>query len=220
MASSLAGTTTAEKPSALNPFHRNARKGDVDAIAGSLVANGQYTPIIVNIGTQTGRPNEVLAGNHTLAAIKQLAEQNPFEKQWSTVLVHWLDVDDEAANKIVVADNQTFALGEGVDVAMVASLLHESGLKGTGYTEADLAKFDEALESLGPTDPTELPEPPSLPEEKADRAIGYTLVFDDTDQEARWFEFVKYLKDTYDDPDLTIAERLLKHLDDTKGDRK
>ena len=219
MASTLAGTTTAVKPSELNSLHRNARRGNVDAIAGSLVANGQYTPIIVNIGGQTGRPNEVLAGNHTLAAFKQLAEQNPFEKQWNTILVYWLDVDDEAANKIAIADNQTFALGEGVDVAMVSAMLHESGLKGTGYTEVDLAKFDEALEALGADGPTELAEPAPMPE-KAERAIGYTLVFDDTAQEARWFEFVKYLKDRYDDPDLTIAERLLRHLDETKDTRK
>lgn len=49
----------------LNTFHKNPRRGDVEAIKGSLVANGQYRPIVVNKGTHTGRPFEVLAGNRT-----------------------------------------------------------------------------------------------------------------------------------------------------------
>lgn len=39
-------------------YHRNPRRGDVDAIARSLAVNGQYRPIVVNIGTHTGRPLE------------------------------------------------------------------------------------------------------------------------------------------------------------------
>ncbi|MDX3097732.1 hypothetical protein PV417_24845 [Streptomyces sp. ME19-03-3] len=42
--------------------HPNPRTGDVDAIAESLRVNGRYKAIVVNRGTHTGRPNEVLAG--------------------------------------------------------------------------------------------------------------------------------------------------------------
>lgn len=66
----------------LNRFHKNARRGDVEAIMGSIVANGVYRPIYVNKGTYTGRPLEVLAGNHTLEAMRRLAEQNPEDPRW------------------------------------------------------------------------------------------------------------------------------------------
>lgn len=52
----------------LNLFHKNPRQGDITAIAESLAVRGQYRPIVVNEGTLTGRPLEVLAGNHTLLA--------------------------------------------------------------------------------------------------------------------------------------------------------
>ena len=68
----------------LAPYHRNPRRGDVKAIARSLETNGQYRPIVVNLGTHTGRPNEVLAGNHTLAGAKHLG--------WATVWGTTVDV--------------------------------------------------------------------------------------------------------------------------------
>ncbi|WP_233717036.1 hypothetical protein [Mycolicibacterium vinylchloridicum] len=44
----------------------------MDAIAESLSQSyGQYRTIVVNKGTLTGRPNEVLAGDHTLMAASQ-----------------------------------------------------------------------------------------------------------------------------------------------------
>ncbi|WP_369354623.1 ParB N-terminal domain-containing protein [Streptomyces sp. cg2] len=49
----------------LAPYHRNPRTGDLDSITESLSTHGQYRPIVVNRGTLTGRPNEILAGNHT-----------------------------------------------------------------------------------------------------------------------------------------------------------
>lgn len=59
----------------LHTHHKNPRRGDVQAIADSLRVNGQFRPIVVNRGTHTGRPMEVLAGNHTLMAARDLAEE-------------------------------------------------------------------------------------------------------------------------------------------------
>ena len=39
----------------LTPYHQNPRQGDTAAIAESLRVNGQYRPIVVNLGTRTGR---------------------------------------------------------------------------------------------------------------------------------------------------------------------
>ena len=130
----------------LASYHKNPRRGDVDAIARSLAVNSQYRPIVVNIGTHTGRPLEVLAGNHTLAGARQLG--------WPTIQATTVDVDDLAAARIVAADNRTADLG-GYDDQVLAELLQQladddMGLDGTGYT-------DDALEALlalnaGPAD--------------------------------------------------------------------
>jgi hypothetical protein len=116
--------------SKLSRFHKNPRRGDVSAIAESLAATGQYKPIVVNEGTLTGRPFEVLAGNHTLDAAVSLG--------WSRVEVATVDVDDAVAARIVLADNRTADLG-GYDDDLLAELLGGlDDLVGTGYSDADL----------------------------------------------------------------------------------
>jgi hypothetical protein len=135
-------------PATLNTFHRNPRKGDVPAIMASLKAHDQYKPIVVNIGTHTGRPHEVLAGNHTLMAVRELAEKYPDDPRWENVLVHWLDVDDDRCNRIVAADNQTAQLG-GFDMEQLAGLLEDIGevnLGDIGFSDDDLADIKAKLE--------------------------------------------------------------------------
>lgn len=119
----------------LQSYHKNPRRGSVDQIARSLEVNGQYRPIVVNLGTKTGRPLEVLAGNHTLAGSRRLG--------WPRILGTTVDVDDLQAARIVAADNRTAELGD-FDNDALAELLGElndgdMGLDGTGYTETDLA---------------------------------------------------------------------------------
>ena len=46
--------------SQLQHYHDNARQGDIGAITVSLAALGQYRRVIVNEGTKTGKPWEVL----------------------------------------------------------------------------------------------------------------------------------------------------------------
>lgn len=150
----LEGTTTKINPTELATYHRNARRGNVDAIVGSLRVNGQYKPITVNIGTHTGRPNEVLAGNHTLMAFRTLAEQNPFDPQWSEIAVHWVDVDEDKATRIVLADNRTAEDGTYDEVALydlIKSLGDDTA--GTGFNDHDLSRLSE-LDKLfsGPSD--------------------------------------------------------------------
>lgn len=216
----IEGTTSAVPPAELVTFHRNPRVGDIDKIAGSLIANGQYKPIVANIGTHTGRMNEVLAGNHTLLAFRQVAEQKPFEKQWNRILVHWVDVDEDMANRIVLVDNRSFDAGEGTDDATVYALLSQVGTTGTGYTDADLdalsAAFDKTAEIPEEPDPDEEPAKPNLNHRES--AISYTIVFDDETQQEGWFEFVKLLAERYPTAE-TLADRLIAHLEDTAGER-
>ena len=123
----------------LTTYHRNARRGDVEAIARSLERNGQYRAIVVNVGTHTGRPLEVLAGNHTLMAARRLG--------WPTVRGTTVDVGDVDAARIVAADNRTADLGD-YDEATLRDLLQSiDDLDGTGYTTDDLAALlaDDAV---------------------------------------------------------------------------
>lgn len=142
---SSVGKTTSVPPAQLTLFHKNPRKGDIPAIMSSLRRHTQYKPITANVGTHTGRPNEVLAGNHTLLAFRELATDEPFDKRWQKMLVHWVDVDDDMAERIVVADNQTGRLG-GFDDAELAELVagFDGDTEGLGFTDADI----EALMAL------------------------------------------------------------------------
>lgn len=122
----------------LHTYHRNPRQGDIGAISVSLNVNGQYRPIVVNRGTHTGRPMEVLAGNHTLMAARELG--------WPTVAAVYVDVDDDAAARIVLADNRTADLGsydEGVLADLIRSL--DGDYAGSGYDGDDL---DDILSTL------------------------------------------------------------------------
>lgn len=143
----------------LRTFHKNPRQGDVGAIKQSLLVSGQYKPIVINAGTHTGRPNEVLAGNHTLMAARDLG--------WESVAAVTVDVDDDQCGRIVAADNRTADLG-GYDERLLAELLTDlPDLDGTGYNLEDLEALEAALapEQLPPalSDPDSVPEPPKDP---------------------------------------------------------
>lgn len=142
--------------SELRPYYRNPRRGNVDAIAESLSVRGQYKPIVVNAGTLTGRPMEILAGNHTFAAARQLG--------WDSLQAVTVDVDDEGAAQIVLADNRIADLGGYNDVDLAEVLELAGDLSGTGYEDADLAALLRDLnEPVGLTDPDDAPDVPEVP---------------------------------------------------------
>ena len=133
------GDTRTLPTTQINLFHKNPRRGDVEAIAGSLQAHGQFRPIVVNEGTHTGRPMETLAGNHTLKAIQLLAERNPKDPRWQHVEAYVIDVDEDQAARIVLADNRTSDLAT-YDESELLDLLEsvDDDLDGTGYDYDDL----------------------------------------------------------------------------------
>lgn len=117
----------------LNPYHKNPRRGDIETIRESLRTNGQYRPIVVNRGTKTGRPNEILAGNHTFAAAKA--------EKWTEIAATFVDVDNDQAAKLVVIDNRASDKAKN-DKDVLADLLGSlDDLEGTGYSAEDLAKL-------------------------------------------------------------------------------
>lgn len=172
----------------LRPFEGNPRLGDVDAIVESLRVNGQYRPLVVrrdDPGEEAEfASGEVLAGNHTLEAARALG--------WDTVAVVWVDVDDEQARRIVLADNRTADLGR-YDTAALAALLDGLGgdLAGTGYELGDVAQLLADLDAADTTPWADRPVRP-LPESAAARfgqrwRLGpHTLVVGDSRAASSW----------------------------------
>jgi len=141
----------------LKPHPQNPRVGDVKAIAESIKANGWWGTVVAQKTT-----NHVLAGNHRILAAKSLDIKE--------VPVYWVDVDDDQALKILLADNRTNDLAT-YNEQILADLLQEitfstdEGLTGTGYEVGDL---DDLLTDLTIIDKPEkeLIEPPEDPTTK------------------------------------------------------
>jgi site-specific DNA-methyltransferase (adenine-specific) len=140
--------------SALKPYGKNPRVGNVAAIAESLKLNGQFRPIVVRKETQ-----EILAGNHTWKAASALG--------WTHVKVTFVEnITDEQAKKIVLADNRYGDLG-GYNNEILAELLNSlPTLDGTGYDDAYLELIEAGLTPDAPAalnDPDDVPVTPELP---------------------------------------------------------
>jgi ParB-like chromosome segregation protein Spo0J len=116
----------------LNDHPANARRGNVPVIVESVKAHGQYRPVVVN-----RQGSVILAGHHVVKALRKL--------RWKTVAVVWVDVDDQTALKILVADNRLSDLADYDDAGLAEMLLTLPDLEGSGYTREDL----DALQGLG-----------------------------------------------------------------------
>lgn len=127
----------------LTPHPSNPRQGNVAVIKESLRELGQFRPIVVNAGTKTGRPMEILAGHHLVQAAQEL--------DWGAVQVTLIDVGDVAATKILLADNRTSDMATYDDrllAEVIASIRDD--LEGTGYTQEDLEAMEKLLEDYTP----------------------------------------------------------------------
>lgn len=115
----------------VEPHPANPRKGDVDAIVKSIRANGFYGSIVVQAST-----NRILAGNHRWQAAKKIG--------MTSIPVMFVDVDDVAARKILLADNRTsdFATYDNDELArLLKSVIADDNLIGTGFDANDLDKL-------------------------------------------------------------------------------
>ena len=120
----------------LVPFPGNPRRGDVEAIKESLNSSvGQYKPIVIRAGTR-----EILAGNHTTRAAKELG--------WTEIAAVEVDVDDEQARRIVLADNRIGDLGD-MDIEALLSLLDQGDIAATGYTDQEVQRLSSQYEATG-----------------------------------------------------------------------
>lgn len=113
--------------SKLKQYPSNPRIGSIDLIAQSLEEHGQYRPLIVN------SDNVILAGNHTYLAMKKL--------KWKKAQVHYVEVDDEQARKIVLVDNRlndVAGYNREIFMSLIEDLQDAGELEGTGFTPDDI----------------------------------------------------------------------------------
>lgn len=132
----------------VTPYPGNPRIGDTQVIADSITENGMYQPVVVQRST-----GYVLAGNHRHAALLSLGEKS--------IPVVWVDVDDDRARRIALADNRTTDLATYDQHALLELLEGLDDLAGTGYVVEDLddlqmllsdpEDLDELAAKLGPT---------------------------------------------------------------------
>lgn len=144
MADVVPGTLTDLKVpiDSVKPHPDNPRVGNVGEIAASLEANGQYRAVTVQRSS-----GHVLTGNHTWKAAKSLG--------WTEIAATYVDVDDEAARRIVLVDNRTSDFASYEDAALtellrVVSTEDAGGLAGTGYIDEDLDDMLAALQESPP----------------------------------------------------------------------
>ena len=118
--------------SSLEAYPTNPRRGDIEAIAQSLKAHGQYRPIVVQYGS-----NFILAGNHTYKAAKKLG--------WKKIKITYVEVDEETARKIVLADNRLTDLATYNEPLLKSLLTALPELEGTGFTQAEVETLDRLM---------------------------------------------------------------------------
>lgn len=173
----------------LIPHPGNARRGNVEAIADSIREHGFYGGIIVQRST-----NRIIVGNHRWQAAKEVG--------LDAIPVHYLDVDDAEAARILLVDNRSSDLATYDDSALAELLkdLDESdeGLVGTGFGQDDLDEMLSRLDADRKQAPTT-----GLPES----VVATHLIFDSVEQQRVWYDFTKFLKRQYPDAE-TLGERL------------
>lgn len=123
---------------ALELHPANPRQGDIGAIVESIQANGWWGVVVAQSSTR-----RVLVGNHRLQAARMVGME--------AVPVHWLDVPDDVALRVLLADNRSNDRAAYDDAALadlLQSILADAGtLDGTLFDADDL---DQLLADLAP----------------------------------------------------------------------
>lgn len=134
---SLLNNVTRMRVMDLVPHPKNPRQGNIQAVAESLSKNGQFKPIVVQ------KSNRIIcAGNHTWLAARSLG--------WTHIDAVLIDVDDDVATRVLLADNKT-SDGSTYDDQVLAEILaglaaSGDSLEGTGYNAVEL---QDIIDSVG-----------------------------------------------------------------------
>lgn len=149
----------------LAQFPGNANNGDLEALRESIEVNGFFSPVIVQAST-----GYIIAGNHRWMVAQELG--------MVTIPAIFIDVDDEQAKRMNVADNRIARLGKD-DPALLAELLSDLsetdyGLMGTGFSHSELQTMLDALDK--PLEFDEEPDPEDQSAGEHDALDAYMIV--------------------------------------------
>lgn len=115
---------------------RNPNRAEIARIVESIKQNGFYGTLVVQQST-----GYIIKGNHTYrAAIAAGLEEVP---------VTYVEVDDERATRIMIADNRIAEFGVRDEATLSELLKGLDGLEGTGYSDEEFEALLAGLESGG-----------------------------------------------------------------------
>jgi hypothetical protein len=172
----------------------NPRRGNLDLVKDSIRANGWYGTLIVQRST-----GHILVGNHRFRAGAELG--------MTEFPVLYVDVDDERARRILLADNRTNDVAAYDDQALLELLQGLDGWEGTGYSADELddlmAKLDSVQETpyeeFGGGYAVDVEGDRSVPTTGAGRAgtLREVVLLLTTEEHERFMEAVKLLQDRF-----------------------
>lgn len=184
----------------LIPYARNSRTHDeaqVAQIAASIKEFGFTNPVLIDAD------GGIIAGHGRVLAARML-------KLADVPTITLGNLSEIQRRAYVIADNK-IALNAGWDEELLKLELHA------------IAEAEEALLSMTGFDGEELSKLmfADLPDNDDDDGdddvnfnIQYNLVFDDEQQQEKWFKFVRDLKGLYPDKE-TVASRLIAYIEES-----
>ena len=133
---------THEPPRSLEGHPDNPRTGDVGAIVESIRKNGWHGVVVCQKSSR-----RILVGNHRVKAAIILG--------LDSIPVQWVDVDDQRARAILLADNRVSDLGT-YDDEILARIVYETAVDGmldsTGYDLEDMDRLVRQAMEPAPMD--------------------------------------------------------------------
>jgi hypothetical protein len=191
----------------------NAKKHgerSVAEIKKSLQRYGQVKPIVID------KNNVVRAGNGTLTAALQLLHEG--DDRFKTMMVVRSDLSAAELTAYAISDNRTAEFADW-DLEVLAEQLKMPGMGDVGFTDDELKQLDKDLGEML-ADDKQAGEQEEENRQKAAAGNGpglgtpiihYDIIFDNDEQQQRWFKFIRKLKADYPDSE-TLAARLDRYI--------
>ena len=189
----------------LQPYEKNAREHSekqIAQIAASIVEFGFLNPILVDSN------DGIVAGHGRLSAAKELA----LEVVPVVVLDHLTESQKKAYilvdNKL--AENATW--NEALLQEEILSLnLQDFDISVLGWDEDEIREIMEF-----DADETNNDDDSEGTRGLGEPIVSYNIIFDDEQQQQKWFDFLKDLKELYPD-ESTIAEKIIQFIEEKNG---
>lgn len=154
----------------LTPWPGNARQGDRARIRTSRRHHGQYKPILAQLSS-----NRIVAGNNFWADAR--------DDGWTEIQVIRLDITDDEALRINIADNRTSDMASYDRRLLLEQFSELPDLDGTGY---HLDELDELRNTLDQEDTP--PTTGDAPDEQMNNTYGVYVYAHDEPHQAQILE--------------------------------